>query len=481
MPWRFDNTYTLLPELFYKRVMPTPVSSPQLLIFNQALAEALDIPREESDISTYANTLSGNNLIEGSEPIAQAYAGHQFGHFTMLGDGRAILLGEHLTPDNERYDIQLKGAGQTPYSRRGDGRATLRSMLREYIISEAMFHLGIPTSRSLAVVSTGDPVYRETTHNGAVLTRIMSSHIRVGTFEYARQFGSLEDQQELLHYTLKRHYPQLLETPRPALELVRIILEKQVELVINWLRVGFIHGVMNTDNMGIACETYDYGPCAFMNHYHPKTVFSSIDRQGRYAFENQPFIAHWNVSVLAGALLPLIDENEDKAIELAQAVLDEFEKIFIGQWYQMMLSKIGIEKLTDESKQLLTELMELMQKEQLDYTNTFRSLTDPEAAAGATLVSDLIPEWNAKRLKIIEQQSGGIESAVERMRSVNPAFIPRNHVVEFVLDIAESGNLAPMYDLIDFLKNPYTPQSQKPDWNKAPKDHDKSYVTFCGT
>jgi uncharacterized protein YdiU (UPF0061 family) len=262
---------------------------------------------------------------------------------------------------------------------------------------------------------------------------------------------------------------------------VRTILEKQLELVINWLRVGFIHGVMNTDNMGIACETYDYGPCAFMNHYHPKTVFSSIDRQGRYAFENQPFIAHWNVSVLAGALLPLIDKNEDKAIELAQAVLDEFEKIFIGQWYQMMLSKIGIEKLTDKSKQLLTELMELMQKEQLDYTNTFRSLTDPEAAAGATLVSDLIPEWNAKRLKIIEQQSGGIESAIEKMRGVNPAFIPRNHVVEFVLDIAESGNLAPMYDLLDFLKYPYTPQSQKPDWNKAPKDHDKSYVTFCGT
>lgn len=481
MPWRFDNTYTLLPELFYKQVLPTPASNPQLIIFNEALAEALDIPRDKSDIDSYSNILAGNKILEGSVPIAQAYAGHQFGHFTMLGDGRAILLGEHLTSDNERYDIQLKGAGQTPYSRRGDGRATLRSMLREYIISEAMFHLGIPTSRSLAVVSTGDPVYRETTHNGAVLTRVMSSHIRVGTFEYARQFGSIEDQQALLHYTLQRNYPHLLETPRPALELVRTVLEKQVALVINWLRVGFIHGVMNTDNMGIACETYDYGPCAFMNHYHPKTVFSSIDRQGRYAFENQPFIAHWNVSVLAGVLLPLIDENEDKAIELAQAVLDEFEKIFIGQWYQMMLSKIGIEKLTDESKQLLTDLMEYMQKEQLDYTNTFRSLTDPEVAAGGPLVSETMPEWNAKRLTIIQQQDGGIDSALEKMRRVNPAFIPRNHVVEFVLDIAESGNLAPMYDLLEFLKTPYSPQSQKPDWNKAPKDHDKSYVTFCGT
>jgi uncharacterized protein YdiU (UPF0061 family) len=481
MPWRFDNTYTQLPEIFYKQVLPSPASNPQLLIFNEALAEALDIPRDKSDVDSYSNILAGNKILEGSVPIAQAYAGHQFGHFTMLGDGRAILLGEHLTSDNERYDIQLKGAGQTPYSRRGDGRATLRSMLREYIISEAMFHLGIPTSRSLAVVSTGDSVYRETTHNGAVLTRVMSSHIRVGTFEYARQFGSIEDQQALLHYTLQRHYPHLLETPRPALELVRTVLEKQVALVINWLRVGFVHGVMNTDNMGIACETYDYGPCAFMNHYHPKTVFSSIDRQGRYAFENQPFIAHWNVSVLAGALLPLIDENEDKAIELAQAVLDDFEKIFIGQWYQMMLSKIGIEKLTDESKQLLTDLMEYMHKNAMDYTNTFRSLIELDHHFQGSSLKEIHPEWLVRWEKCIAQQTNGMSGARLLMAQVNPAFIPRNHVVEFVLDLSESGNLAPLYDLLEHIKTPYTPQHKRPEWNSAPLNHDKGYVTFCGT
>lgn len=479
--WRFENTYINLPSRFYSQQLPTPVSNPQVVLFNVPLAQSLGLTSLIGNHDRIAKELSGNDIPEGSQPIAQAYAGHQFGHFTMLGDGRAVLLGEHIAPNGDRLDIQLKGAGQTPYSRRGDGRATFRSMLREYIISEAMYHLGIPTSRSLAVISTGEKVFRESVHNGAVLTRVMSSHIRVGTFEYARQFGSTEELNALLQYTLQRHYPVLLETPNPALELVRTILHKQIELVNQWLCVGFIHGVMNTDNMGIACETYDYGPCAFMNAYNPKTVFSSIDQQGRYAFEHQPFIVQWNVSVLAGALLPLIDAQEEKAVELAQSVLDEFENYFIQQWYRMMLNKIGIEKLTEESKQLLTTLMDTMHKNEMDYTNTFRSLSEESLEFEGSSLKEIHPQWLEQWKGLIDKQTNGIQGARMLMLQVNPAFIPRNHAVEFVLDIAESGNMAPLMDLLEFIKTPYAYQRTKPEWNRAPVNHDKGYVTFCGT
>jgi uncharacterized protein YdiU (UPF0061 family) len=479
--WQFDNTYIKLPFSFYKKQLPTPISAPQVAVFNESLAKDLGLDFLIGNNERIAEELSGNSIPNGSDPIAQAYAGHQFGHFTMLGDGRAILLGEILNHVGERVDIQLKGAGQTPYSRRGDGRATLRSMLREYIMSEAMHHLGIPTSRSLAVISTSDPVYRQQVHSGAVLTRVMSSHIRVGTFEYARQFGSGEDLQALAAYTIERHYPSLSEAENPALELLRSMLHQQTDLVLEWLRVGFIHGVMNTDNMGLACETYDYGPCAFMNAYHPKTVFSSIDTNGRYAFENQPFIAHWNVSVLAGALLPLIDDEQEKAIALAQEVLNEFEPRFIDKYFQMMLGKIGLSEISEANKDLLTSLLGWMEKNEMDYTKTFYSLLNDAILEDSPSLKVANPEWYQRWQSACENQTGGQAKAMELLKKSNPAFIPRNHAVEYALDMAESGNYHPFHQLLEAVLSPYEFVSSYIPLMRVPPQHDQQYATYCGT
>ena len=480
--WRFDNSYARLPEGLFSRVGPTPVKEPGLVLFNTDLAEQLGLRTEDIDPAAIAQVLAGNALPAGSEPIAQAYAGHQFGHFTMLGDGRAVLLGEQLAPDGKRYDIQLKGSGTTLYSRRGDGRATLRAMLREYLMSEAMHHLGIPTSRSLAVVRTGQPVMRERPEQGAVLTRVAASHIRVGTFEYARHFLRVDELRALMDHTIQRHHPEAADAENPALELLRSMMRGQIALIVHWMRVGFIHGVMNTDNMGLGCETFDYGPCAFMNAYDPATVFSSIDTGGRYTFGNQPVIAHWNLSVLAGALLPLIHDNEEQAVALAQAVLDEFPPLFRAAHLRMACAKIGIAEPQAGDAALVQELYDLMQATGADHTNTFAAL-QLEAPSGTPPFNDeQLSRWHARWSERIQTVPGGLQSARLLMQRMNPVVIPRNHVVEQVLDAATLQNdIRPMQAFLDVLADPYTHAVVPDVYRLPPTDGDAHYRTFCGT
>ncbi len=480
--WRFDNSYARLPEGLFSRVGPTAVKGPGLVIFNPDLAEQLGLRTEGIDTSAIAQELAGNALPVGSEPIAQAYAGHQFGHFTMLGDGRAVLLGEQLTPDGKRYDIQLKGSGTTPYSRRGDGRATLRAMLREYLMSEAMHHLGIPTSRSLAVVRTGQTVVREEYNEGAVLTRVASSHIRVGTFEYARHFRSVDELRALMEYSIQRHHPEAADAENPAIELLRSMMRGQIALIVHWMRVGFIHGVMNTDNMGLACETFDYGPCAFMNSYDPATVFSSIDTGGRYAFGNQPAIAHWNLSVLAGSLLPLIHPVEDQAIALAQAVLDEFPPLFRAAHLRMACAKIGIDEPRPGDASLVQELYNGIQTIGADHTNTFAALQLAGRSGFVPFTDERLSGWHARWKERINATQDGQQAARLLMQRMNPLVIPRNHVVEQVLDAATlSNDLRPLQDLLNVLATPYTGKDVPDAFRIPPPDGDAGYRTFCGT
>jgi uncharacterized protein YdiU (UPF0061 family) len=357
--WNFEHTYSELPQLFHTPVMPTPVTAPQLVVFNKNLATALGLKPEAFEASTAAQLFSGNTIPAGAKPLAQAYAGHQFGNFTILGDGRALLLGEHTTPDGDKFDIQLKGSGPTPYSRRGDGRAALKPMLREYIISEAMHALGIPTTRSLAVVATGDPVYREDILTGAILTRVAASHIRVGTFQLARAMGRPDDLQALIEYTLIRHCAEGFATENPTYALLEDVIQRQAQLVARWMNVGFIHGVMNTDNMALSGETIDYGPCAFMDTYNPMTVFSSIDREGRYAYANQPKIALWNLERFAECLLPFLDEDQDKAAELAEQALDSFATTYNDAWLGGMCSKLGLFNTEPDDAALVLSLIHI--------------------------------------------------------------------------------------------------------------------------
>lgn len=480
--WRFDNSYARLPEGLFSRVGPTPVKEPGMVLFNTDLAEQLGLRTEGLDLSAIAQVLAGNAVPVGSEPIAQAYAGHQFGHFTMLGDGRAVLLGEQLAPDGKRYDIQLKGSGTTLYSRRGDGRATLRAMLREYLMSEAMHHLGIPTSRSLAVVRTGQPVMRERPEQGAVLTRVAASHIRVGTFEYARHFLPVNELRALMEHTIQRHHPEAADAENPALELLRSMMRGQIGLIVHWMRVGFIHGVMNTDNMGLACETFDYGPCAFMNAYDPATVFSSIDTGGRYAFGNQPAIAHWNLSVLAGALLPLIHADEPQAIALAQGVLDEFPYLFRAAHLRMACSKIGIAEPQAGDAALVQELYDRMQATGSDLTNTFATLQLEGPSGNAPFNDEPLSRWHAQWRERINTEPGGLQAARLLMQRTNPVVIPRNHVVEQVLDAATVQNdLAPLQVFLGVLREPYTDAAVPDNHRLPPSEGDVGYRTFCGT
>ncbi len=373
--WNLDNSYVQLPSIFYSEMTLNPVPSPKLVLLNETVVASLGLNSQALKREEGIAVLAGNKAPSGSNPIAQAYAGHQFGHFNMLGDGRALLYGEQITPSNERMDIALKGSGRTPYSRGGDGRAALGPMLREYIISEAMFGLGIPTSRSLAVVSTGETIIRETDLPGAILTRIASSHLRVGTFQYAAQWGTDEELQTLADYTLERHFPNYLGNTNPYLYLLQEVIKKQASLIAKWQLVGFIHGVMNTDNMTISGETIDYGPCAFMDAYDPATVFSSIDRQGRYAYGNQPSMGGWNLTRLAEALLPLIHENQEQAIELAQAALEQYPQLYVQNWLKGMRAKLGLFDEEQDDMKLIEELLQLMQQDKADYTNTFIALS----------------------------------------------------------------------------------------------------------
>ena len=376
--WHFDNSYSKLSKTFKEDIKPTPVHEPELVILNEELAKNLNLNFSGIDKKKLAEIFSGNSLPDGTNSIAQAYAGHQFGHFTMLGDGRAVLLGEHLVNKNQRFDIQFKGSGRTSFSRGGDGRAALGPMLREYIISEAINALNIPTTRSLAVVKTGEKVVRENLLNGAILTRVASSHIRVGTFQYIAATQNQEDLNTLVDYTINRHYPEIKSSKNKALDLLGLVMERQCQLVINWMRVGFIHGVMNTDNMAISGETIDYGPCAFMDQYDPKTVFSSIDKFGRYAFSNQPPITKWNLARFAECLIPLIDKDEGTAIKIATELIDNFQNIYEEKWLNMMRDKLGLFGEDKNDLTLINKLLDWMKNNNADYTNTFCHLMGVE-------------------------------------------------------------------------------------------------------
>ena len=482
--WNFDNSYTKLPETLYTYSKSTVVTSPRTVLFNVPLATELGLHFDITDKVDIASIFSGNTAIHGSKPLAQAYAGHQFGHFTMLGDGRALLLGEHITPNNKRFDIQLKGAGRTVYSRGGDGKATLRAMLREYIISEAMNGLHIPSSRSLAVVATGEKVYREEMNEGAVLTRIASSHIRVGTFEYAKYFLTVNELQSLTNYVIDRHYPDLKDSENPALRLLEAVMLRQINLIVQWMRVGFIHGVMNTDNMSIAGETFDYGPCAFMNAYNPATVFSSIDVNGRYAFGNQPMIAQWNLSCLANALLPLIHSNTSEAIKLAEIVLHSFPSIYEKQWMEMMGRKLGFKILdySDTEKALFAELLDLMEMEKADYTNTFIALQNGNIEQPELFLNASFKLWFAKWKALLHEKGISMNEAIEIMKITNPVFIPRNHVVENALDRACLDNDSTLLNtLLEVVSSPYTENKERKSLQTPPLTDDRFYKTYCGT
>lgn len=478
--WNFDNSYSRLSPIFYKKTNPVQVASPQLVKLNHTLAETLSLnvdKLEKDGVLIFA----GNHIAEGMEPIAQAYAGHQFGNFTMLGDGRAVLLGEHITPDEKRVDIQLKGSGRTPFSRGGDGRAALGPMLREYIISEAMHALGIPTTRSLAVVTTGEIVRRETELPGAILTRVAKSHIRVGTFQYAVSFGTIEDLKSLADYTIRRHYPELLQTTNPYLQFLTEVIRRQASLIAKWQLVGFIHGVMNTDNMTISGETIDYGPCAFMDSYDPETVFSSIDLHGRYQYKNQPRIAIWNLARFAETLIPILHQNENEAVQLAQEAISKFSEIYEERWLCGMRSKLGLFNEDEEDRALIEDLLDLMVKYRADYTNTFVSLTLNEQGDSLMFQSGEFKKWRQQWEQRVTNQNKSKEEITQLMKKSNPFVIPRNHRVEEALEAAGQGDYEILDRLLNVLSNPYAYSQVQEDYRKLPEQPDKPYRTFCGT
>lgn len=482
MGWNFDNSYIHLPEKFYAKQNPTPVASPKLIILNKTLAESLGLDIHGLQSRDGTAILAGNSIPEGALPIAQAYAGHQFGHFTMLGDGRALLLGEQITPQGERFDVQLKGSGRTPYSRGGDGRAALGPMLREYIISEAMNGLGIPTTRSLAVVTTGESIIRETVLPGAILTRIAASHIRVGTFQYISAYGRVEELRILAEYTLQRHFPNVAADENRYFRLLQEVIKMQAELIARWQLVGFVHGVMNTDNMAISGESIDFGPCAFMDTYDPATVFSSIDRYGRYAYGNQPKIAAWNLARFAEALLPLIHSDQDEALRIANEEILGFDTIYYGLWLNGMRAKLGIfnEKTEDES--IITELLSIMQKYDADFTNTFRGLTIDELCGMELFDTSEFAQWKEKWKTRLTKQQESKEESKQLMRDNNPAIIPRNHRVEEALDAAvKQEDYSLMEKLLEVLSNPYAYSVEQDEYSTLPPPSTRPYRTFCGT
>jgi len=486
----FQNTYTALPDGFFARVAPTPVAAPRLIKLNRALATRLGLDPDRLETPEGAEILAGTRLPGGAEPIAMAYAGHQFGHFVpQLGDGRAILLGEVIDTDGVRRDIQLKGSGPTPFSRRGDGRAALGPVLREYIVSEAMAALGIPTTRSLAAVITGESVLRETALPGAVLTRVASSHIRVGTFQYFAARGDTEGVRRLADHVIARHYPEAANAERPYHAHLQGVIARQAELVARWLLVGFIHGVMNTDNTSISGETIDYGPCAFMDSYDPAAVFSSIDEQGRYAYANQPRIALWNLTRLAECLLPLLSDDKDKAIEQAQSILAEFAEKFATAYQAGLRQKTGLLTERDGDEALVQDLLDAMARNQADFTLTFRGLSD--AALDATsdqrvrqLFTDptAYDEWAVRWRKRIGDEPQAPATRAIAMRAVNPAFIPRNHRIEAVIEAAVArDDFAPFEALLVVLSSPYEDQPALSAYAQPPEPHQRVLQTLCGT
>jgi uncharacterized protein YdiU (UPF0061 family) len=486
----FDNSYARLPDRFFARLPPTPVSEPNLIQLNEPLALQLGLSPERLASPEGVAMLAGNRVPDGAEPLAMAYAGFQFGAWVpQLGDGRAILLGELIDRDGVRHDIQLKGAGRTPFSRRGDGRAGLGPVLREYIVSEAMARLNIPTTRSLAVVATGEHIAREALLPGAILTRVALSHIRIGTFQYFAARRDVEALGILADHVIARHYPEVSRAHRPYLALLAAVIERQAELVAGWLAIGFIHGVMNTDNTSIAGETIDYGPCAFMDTFHPDTVFSSIDQGGRYAYRNQPAILQWNLMGFAQTLLPLIDEDETTAVALAQEQVQEFAERFEHFYGAAMRRKLGLAEEREGDAALVNGLLTLMANNGVDFTLAFRRLSDSAGDPAAfervrELFEDraAFDEWAARWN---ERRALDPQTATERrsnMRSVNPLYIPRNHLVEEAIAAAvDESDLAPFRRLLQVLRSPFEEQPSAERYATPPRPDELVHQTFCGT
>lgn len=487
--FNFDNSYARLPDRFFTRTHPTPVKDPRLIRINESLAVQLGLD-PESLIAEGAELFSGNRIPDGAEPIATAYAGHQFGSFvSQLGDGRAILLGEVVDRTGVRRDVQLKGAGRTPWSRGGDGRAAIGPVLREYVVSEAMAALGISTTRALAAVTTGQSVLREEALPGAVFTRVASSHIRVGTFQYFASRGDIEAVRILADHVIARHYPAAADAQRPYRALLDSVIRAQAELITHWLLVGFIHGVMNTDNMSIAGETIDYGPCAFMDEYNPRTVYSSIDQWGRYAYSNQPDIGLWNLTRLAECLLPLLDDNQDAAVEDATEALNAYPPFFQQKYDAGLRRKLGLTTAEEGDVALSRDLLNIMTDNGADFTLTFRRLSeaavDPgrdEAVKPLFINADAYDQWATRWRARLEREQMDDTKRRELMRSVNPAFIPRNHRVEAVIRAAtDNDDFAPFNELIRVLANPFDDQPAFEEYMNPPAEGEKVLQTFCGT
>ena len=481
--FNLDCSYSKLPDFFFTKIAPKKVESPKLVLLNNNLTKLLDLDFSMIDENLKADLFSGNILPPKSKPISQAYAGHQFGNFSILGDGRAVLIGEHINSSNEKFDIQFKGSGTTPYSRSGDGRAALSPMLREYLISEAMHFLNIPTTRSLAVTSTGEKVFREKAFPGAILTRIASSHIRVGTFQYAAFKGSLKVQRKLLDYTINRHFNDIKDSEYPGLQFLKSMMLKQIDLTINWMRVGFIHGVMNTDNMSVNGETIDYGPCAFMDYYNPNTCFSSIDYNKRYSFENQKIITQWNLARFAETLLPFLDKSIKKSVNIAQEIIESFNDCFSEKWKIMMKCKLGILNSEKGDGKIINDLLLWMEKNAVDYTNTFYHLTSEKKLVDPIYNSKSFNNWYKNWMNRIKRNDKPLTDAFKVMRNHNPRVIPRNHIVEeSLLDLSENNDPKSFNELIKLLSAPYNyDKNIKNKYTLPNLDKTYLYETFCGT
>ena len=463
--WNFDNSYLELPQIFFSKTKPNKFNDLKIILKNEKLVEKLSINKNEFNDLLLKSITNNNNCF------SQAYAGHQFGHFTILGDGRATLLGEHINRENKRFDIQLKGSGKTPYSRNGDGKGTLKSMLREYIVSEAMHNLNIKTTRSLAVLKTGEKIIRNGFEEGGILVRVAKSHIRVGTFQLAALSNENGNIEALVNYSIKRLHPEIYDHKDRYLEFYKTIVENQINLMIEWQRVGFIHGVMNTDNMALSGETIDYGPCAFLDEYNPKKVFSSIDQNGRYAFNNQPKIALWNLARFAETILHLIDKDQSLAIKKIEDVLKSFEKKYHERWLEMMKNKLQINNHSENDEKLITELLDLMHVFKLDFTNTFIEIDNDQISK-----YDFMKNWISK----LEDRKK-INKKFDKIKyKYNPRIIPRNHLVEKVLNESENGNYSLLIKFIENLNDPYSNDIIS-DFQKGPTEDEKVHQTFCGT
>ncbi|THV15594.1 protein adenylyltransferase SelO [Rhizobium rhizophilum] len=484
----FDNSYARLPQTFHRPARPAAARAPVLIRFNQTLAQELGLEVEGASDARLAQVLSGQVIPVGAEPLAQAYAGHQFGQFNpQLGDGRALLLGEVIDREGRRRDIQLKGSGPTAFSRNGDGMAALGPVLREYIVSEAFAALGVPATRALAAVATGEQVVRETMLPGAVLTRIAASHIRVGTFQFFAAQGDEDAVQTLADHVIDRHYPAAREAENPYLAMLTLVAERQARLIARWLSIGFIHGVMNTDNMAISGETIDFGPCAFLDEYDPRKVFSSIDQRGRYAYANQPGIGQWNIARLAECLLPLLDADEEKALEAANGVLKAFGDVFQDAWLMQFKAKLGVAGEEEDDRQLVSDFLELMHQGEADFTLTFRSLSKLAGGAAVETLTDLftvsppgLADWLTRWHARIDDDRTPAERQAQ-MEAVNPALIARNHRIEEAIAAAIYGDFSFFHRLVEALATPYAEEPDTADLRVPPTPDQRVARTFCGT